>query len=36
MPKPPEPQTPPPEVPLDQTKAPIDYEGRDAAGGKTK
>jgi hypothetical protein len=28
------PSPPPPGVPLDQTKAPVDYEGRDNGGSK--
>lgn len=36
MSKSPNPSTPPPDVPLDQTTAPIDYEGRDAPSGGSK
>lgn len=34
--QPKEPSPPPPEVPLDETSALIDYEGRDAGGGESK
>lgn len=36
MAKAPNPLPPPPNVPLDQTTAPVDYEGRDAPQGDQK